>query len=241
MEALNGLGQSERGRCTWRLVSTGLALRLTQKCCQIRLAVCRLQVEHPVTEAVTGLDLVEWQLRVAAGQRLPLLQPQLRLQVARPPHPPLFAGPCLHHGSSSTPLPDPDLPHDLAGMCVRDVDQGQHSRTATQQLRTRLQGHAFEARVYAESPAKGFMPSPGTIASWRAPPGSVAFSHAGDVRVDSGVQQGDQVLPCSILGKTFSRGGTAVNWAVGGERMLPCSIIGKIFSQEQCGALGCQG
>ncbi|CAK0783426.1 hypothetical protein CVIRNUC_006625 [Coccomyxa viridis] len=94
----------------------------------------RLQVEHPVTEAVTGLDLVEWQLRVAAGQRLPLLQPQLRLQ-----------------------------------------------------------GHAFEARVYAESPAKGFMPSPGTIASWRVPTGSVAFSHKGDVRVDSGVQQGDQV------------------------------------------------
>jgi hypothetical protein len=56
-----------------------------------------------------------------------------------------------------------------------------------------LQGHAFEARVYAESPTKSFMPSPGTIASWRVPPGSVAFTHAGDVRVDSGVQQGDQV------------------------------------------------
>ena len=56
-----------------------------------------------------------------------------------------------------------------------------------------LQGHAFEARVYAENPTKGFMPSPGTIASWRVPPGSVAFTHAGEVRVDSGVQQGDQV------------------------------------------------
>ncbi|CAL5220654.1 g2699 [Coccomyxa viridis] len=94
----------------------------------------RLQVEHPVTEAVTGLDLVEWQLRVAAGQPLPLLQHQLHLQ-----------------------------------------------------------GHAFEARVYAENPSKGFMPSPGSIASWRVPPGSVAFTHHGEVRVDSGVQQGDQV------------------------------------------------
>jgi biotin carboxylase len=56
-----------------------------------------------------------------------------------------------------------------------------------------VQGHAFEARVYAENPAKGFMPSPGTIASWRVPPGSVVFTHAGEVRVDSGVQQGDQV------------------------------------------------
>ncbi len=48
--------------------------------------------------------------------------------------------------------------------------------------------------MYAENPSKGFMPSPGSIASWRIPPGSVAFTHHGDVRVDSGVQQGDQVL-----------------------------------------------
>ncbi len=47
--------------------------------------------------------------------------------------------------------------------------------------------------MYAENPSKGFMPSPGSIASWRVPPGSVAFTHHGEVRVDSGVQQGDQV------------------------------------------------
>ena len=64
-----------------------------------------------------------------------------------------------------------------------------------------LQGHAFEARVYSENPARGFMPSPGTIASWRVPPGSVAFTHAGDVRVDSGVQQGDQVILPQYLGQ----------------------------------------
>ena len=69
-----------------------------------------------------------------------------------------------------------------------------HIRRTAAKITLSLQGHAFEARVYAESPSKGFMPSPGSIASWRVPPGSVAFTHHGDVRVDSGVQQGDQVL-----------------------------------------------
>jgi 3-methylcrotonyl-CoA carboxylase alpha subunit len=87
----------------------------------------RLQVEHPVTEAITGQDLVEWQLRVASGEPLPLRQEELRID-----------------------------------------------------------GWAMEARLYAENPATGFLPSTGPLARLRFPEG---------VRIDSGVEEGGEVTP----------------------------------------------
>ena len=100
----------------------------------------RLQVEHPVTEMITGLDLVEWQLRVAAGQALPLAQ------------------------------------HELIA-----------------------NGHAIEARVYAENPARNFLPSTGTLRYLRTP-AAVQFT-VGDgaqpaaVRIDSGIREHDTISP----------------------------------------------
>ena len=88
----------------------------------------RLQVEHPVTEAITGLDLVEWQLHVAAGGMLPRAQ--------------------------------------------REIE---------------IEGWAFEARIYAEDVAKGFLPATGRLAHLSLPDGTA--------RVDAGVRQGDEITP----------------------------------------------
>ena len=90
----------------------------------------RLQVEHPVTEMITGQDLVAWQLKVACGQPLPLAQNQLQIR-----------------------------------------------------------GHSIEARIYAEDPDKGFLPATGTLVHLVPPPES------GNVRVDTGVLQGDSISP----------------------------------------------
>ncbi len=94
----------------------------------------RLQVEHPVTEAVTGLDLVELQLRVAAGEPLGIAQEDLRLE-----------------------------------------------------------GHAVEARVYAEDPAHGFLPSAGRVVAYREPAGATGDPGASPMRVDSGIAEGVEV------------------------------------------------
>nr|KAF6379328.1 methylcrotonoyl-CoA carboxylase 1 [Myotis myotis] len=88
----------------------------------------RLQVEHPVTEMITGTDLVEWQIKVAAGEKIPLNQEEITLQ-----------------------------------------------------------GHAFEARIYAEDPQNNFMPGAGPLVHLATPPADLS------TRIETGVRQGDEV------------------------------------------------
>ena len=104
----------------------------------------RLQVEHPVTECVTGLDLVELQMRIAAGEPLPFAQKDIRFD-----------------------------------------------------------GHAIEARLYAEAPHKGFLPQSGTLAAWQPPSGP-------GIRVDHGLRAGQAISPFydPLLAKVIAHGAT---------------------------------
>ncbi len=102
----------------------------------------RLQVEHPVTEMITGHDLVEWQIRIAAGESLTIEQSDLTID-----------------------------------------------------------GHSLECRIYAENPAKRFMPAPGDITDWNHPTGD-------GIRVDSGVTANSKVTPYydPLIAKVITHG-----------------------------------
>jgi 3-methylcrotonyl-CoA carboxylase alpha subunit len=105
----------------------------------------RLQVEHPVTEEITGQDLVEWQLRVASGEKLPKKQDELSIN-----------------------------------------------------------GHAIEARLYAEDPAKGFLPSVGRLEH---------FDLGEDGRIETGVEEGDAISPFydPMIAKLIGSGDTRID------------------------------
>ncbi|MFM2462692.1 acetyl/propionyl/methylcrotonyl-CoA carboxylase subunit alpha [Paraburkholderia sp. RL17-368-BIF-A] len=145
----------------------------------------RLQVEHPVTEMVTGQDLVEWQLRVAAGEPLPLTQDQLKID-----------------------------------------------------------GHAIEARIYAEHPARGFLPSTGTLKHLRMPEGvEFAIDAAGlgepgrkaPVRIDSGVREGDTITPFydPMIAKLIVHGATREEALARMSRALhACEVVGPHTNVE---------
>src|SRR4029079_11762020 len=100
----------------------------------------RLQVAHPVTEEITGQDLVEWQLRVASGEKLPKTQDELSMT-----------------------------------------------------------GHAIEARLYAQDPAKGFLPSVGRLDH---------FDLGEEGRIETGVEEGDAISPFydPMIAKLIARG-----------------------------------
>jgi len=145
----------------------------------------RLQVEHPVTEMVTGQDLVEWQLRVAAGEPLPLTQEQLTID-----------------------------------------------------------GHAIEARIYAEHPARGFLPSTGTLKHLRMPAGvEFVIDAAGlgepgrkaPVRLDSGVREGDTITPFydPMIAKLIVHGATREEALARMSRALhACEVVGPHTNVE---------
>ena len=132
----------------------------------------RLQVEHPVTEEITGVDLVEWQLRVASGEPLPLRQDALAID-----------------------------------------------------------GHAIEARLYAEDVPAGFLPATGRIAH-------LAFPE--DARIESGVRAGDQVSPWydPMIAKIVVRGATRAGALRRLSRALSATeVVGTVTNLAFLGAL----
>ncbi len=134
----------------------------------------RLQVEHPVSEAITGYDFVELQLRVACGEALPMTQDELTIN-----------------------------------------------------------GHSFEARVYAEDVPKGFLPATGTLKYLKFPDGS-EFGQ-GSVRIDSGVRSGDEISPWydPMIAKIIVHGptrGAALNML--SQAISDCHIVGSVTNLD---------
>ncbi|MEP5009065.1 biotin/lipoyl-containing protein, partial [Roseobacter sp.] len=132
----------------------------------------RLQVEHPVTEAITGIDLVEWQLRVAAGEGLPTAQEQLSIN-----------------------------------------------------------GHAFEARLYAEDVPAGFLPATGTLSHLQFAP---------SIRADSGVRAGDTISPFydPMIAKVVVHGPTRdIALARLRQGLAGCEVAGTVTNLAFLGAL----
>ena len=109
----------------------------------------RLQVEHPVSESVTGVDLVELQLRVASGERIPFTQDEVECN-----------------------------------------------------------GHAIEVRLYAENPSNDFLPATGNLSRLKLPEQTTEFALTDEVRVDSGVREGDTVTDYydPMIAKMITRG-----------------------------------